>query len=277
MEIIVFGPIWGMTDPDLRKSLTKLKDAGYQGAEIALNPETDDLHGIKEIFDDLCMRMIAQHPFSRGDNPQKFKADYTSKLLRIAQIGPEKINCHTGKDYFSTDENLGIIESAEKISADLGIPVLHEIHRGRFSFSPSHLGEYLKRFPELRLTADFSHWCVVSESLLEDMEDFIDWTVPHCQHIHARVGNSQSAQVTHPAAPENREALDRHTAWWQKIFSQHTKDSRDEFTVTCEFGPAPYLPSLPFTNQPVASQWELNLFMKDYIIEKFKVWKQDIN
>ncbi|GAA4234684.1 hypothetical protein GCM10022291_14700 [Postechiella marina] len=44
------------------------------------------------------------------------------------------------------------------------------------------------------------------------------------------------------------------------------------FDVTCEFGPVPYLPTLPFTNTPVSSQWEMNIFMKNLLTKTYKQW-----
>ena len=269
--------MWGMTDMNLQDALLKIKKAGYQGSEIALNPESMDLAAVKKIFDDLELRMLAQHPFAKGENPHRYQIDYISKLKQIIEIQPDKINCHTGKDYYSVSDNLKIIEAAAMISENAKTIVAHEIHRGRFSFSSALIGEYFDRFPELKLTADFSHWCVVSESLLEDQEETIAKTISHCVHTHARVGHSQSAQVTHPATPENERALIRHTQWWKMIYDQHKKNNQKEYTVTCEFGPVPYMPTSPFTNEPIASQWEINLFMKEYLIKKIDKWNQEKN
>lgn len=277
MDLILYCPIWGMENFKIREALAKIKEAGYHGAEIALNPEKDDLKAIKKTFKDFELRMIAQHPFASGHSPAHFCRDYIKKLQQIADINPGKINCHTGKDYYSVDDNLKIIEAAEEIAVKTGIEIIHEIHRGRFSFSSALIREYISRIPQIKLTADFSHWCVVSESLLEDQEDTIRGTVQNCHHIHARVGAGETPQVTHPAAPENQYALQRHTHWWKLIYDQHKKRNQKELTITCEFGPVPYLPVLPFTNQPVASQWEINLFMKDYLTQKFKQWNQKKN
>ena len=60
----------------------------------------------------------------------------------------------------------------------LGIRVLHETHRGRFAFHTASLLPYLHRFPQLRLTADFSHWCTVSESLLSDQQGLLNQIIP---------------------------------------------------------------------------------------------------
>lgn len=276
MEIVFYCPIWGITDIPLDHALEKIKTNGYHGAEIAINPDIDDLDEIAQLFKKYELRMLIQHPFAVGKNANDYLNDYMAKLEKILSLKPDKVNCHTGRDFFSIDDNLKIIASAEKLSESIQIPILHETHRGRFSFSLFLTNEYIDRFPTLKLTADFSHWCVVSESLLENQQDILRKVFPHCFHIHARVGNDQSPQVNHPAAPENKNALLKHTEWWQSIYLNHRQNNQPELGITCEFGPMPYLPSLPFTNQQVASQWEINLFMKNYLQKEFALWEQKL-
>jgi hypothetical protein len=117
----------------------------------------------------------------------------------------------------------------------------------------------------LKITADLSHWCCVSESFLEDQEEFLHEALQRTEHIHARVGFSQSPQVNHPNAPENQYALGRHLSWWKTIVKLRKKEKRAYFPITTEFGPEPYMPTEPFTNKPLADQWEVNLFMKEYL------------
>jgi hypothetical protein len=38
---------------------------------------------------------------------------------------------------------------------------------------------------------------------------------------------------------------------------------------TAEFGPPPYLPKIPFTNEPVADQFAINNYMKDLLRERY--------
>lgn len=47
----------------------------------------------------------------------------------------------------------------------LGVPVSHETHRGRALFNPFITAHLLNRFPDLYITADWSHWTVVCERL----------------------------------------------------------------------------------------------------------------
>ena len=34
-------------------------------------------------------------------------------------------------------------------------------------------------------------------------------------------------------------------------------------TILTEFGPPTYMPTLPYTQQPLADQWAINVYMKD--------------
>jgi hypothetical protein len=49
------------------------------------------------------------------------------------------------------------------------------------------------------------------------------------------------------------------------------KADMSALTVTCEFGPSGYLPTLPYTQQPVASQWDINVFMKDLLKKRWQL------
>ncbi len=271
MQIKYYCPLWGMRGMPLSQALNLIKKASYDGVEIAVNPDRDDLDSLKKTFQDFELEMIAQFPYAQGSCFEEELEDYASKLNEIVKLQPQMVNCHTGRDYFTPEQNLAFIRKAELIEKQSGITISHEIHRGRFSYSAAQIGYYLDRVPALRLSADFSHWCVVSESLLENFEDVISRVIPCCVLIHSRVGNEQSPQVNHPFAPENKVALEAHVDWWQKIIDDKKSNNIDYLNITCEFGPIPYMPAVPFTNQPLASQWEINLQMKNYLQNELKL------
>jgi hypothetical protein len=128
----------------------------------------------------------------------------------------------------------------------------------------------LNIFPNLKLIADLSHFCVVSESDLSDQYDLLSRIYPNIQHIHARVGFEQSPQVNHPFAPEWKQHLERYTTWWNEIIELQSQLGKTQFTITPEFGPFPYMPQAPFTQSPLANQWQLNTEMKTYLNENVK-------
>ena len=90
------------------------------------------------------------------------------------------------------------------------------------------------------------------------------------QHLHARVGHAEGPQVNDPEAPEWKKALDRHLDIWEKIIREHWKTNKT-FTITTEFGPAGYMPTLPYTQVPVADQWKANLYMMATIKKRMNI------
>jgi hypothetical protein len=49
----------------------------------------------------------------------------------------------------------------------------------------------------------------------------------------------------------------------QRIVLSRLEQGADVLTFTPEFGPPGYMPVLPYTKQPVADLWELNLWMAE--------------
>jgi hypothetical protein len=164
-----------------------------------------------------------------------------------------------------------IFRRARQLEVELGVRVVHEIHRGRATFSTTATAALLEELPDLKLAADFSHWCCVHESLLADQEERVERAIKRSYHIHARVGHPEGPQVTDPRAPEWQEAVAAHLGWWQRIVDHHRASGSAILTICPEFGPPGYMPTLPYTRQPVADLWELNCYMKDLLQKRLRL------
>jgi sugar phosphate isomerase/epimerase len=277
MRILFFCPFWGLAQPyveafrePVRPLLEKIKAAGYDGVETHLpfaSAQKKEFLNLLKAYD---LALIAQHWAATGHTAREYLPDFEKHLYNAAEAEALFINSQTGKDFFTFDENVRILERAFAIGQETSVKVVHETHRGKFSFHGRTLLPYLERFPDLRLTADFSHWCNVSESLLQDQGAIVQQAVGRADHIHSRVGHSQAAQVNDPRAPEWGEALDCHLAWWDAIVAAHQRAGSPTFTITTEFGPDPYMPALPFTRQPVTSQWDANVFMMELLRKRYE-------
>jgi sugar phosphate isomerase/epimerase len=178
------------------------------------------------------------------------------------------INLHSGRDYFSFEENKKLIEHAAALSKETGIPIYHETHRGRMMFAAHITNEFLKKHPELKLTLDISHWCNVHESLLENQQETVAAALERTEHIHARVGYQEGPQVADPRAPEWKYAVDAHFAWWDKVV-ERKKKAGERVTILTEFGPPLYMQTLPYTLQPLSNQWEINVYMMQLLRKRY--------
>ncbi|WP_237586811.1 sugar phosphate isomerase/epimerase [Pontibacter russatus] len=185
-----------------------------------------------------------------------------------SSVKPLYINCHSGKDYFSFEENKAFIDYTTALSKKTGIRISHETHRSRMLFAASVARQYIEQIPDLRITLDASHWCNVSESLLQDQQSTMDLALPRVDHVHARIGHAQGPQVSDPRAPEWAEAVEAHFAWWDKVVQLKTAKG-EPLTVLTEFGPPNYMPTLPYTRQPVADQWAVNVHMMHLLRERY--------
>lgn len=241
--------------------------SGYDGIEISLPPSGPFTGAFLRKLD----KVRAQRPdfvfiAQQLTTPENEKVDtYIRKMERrmaeLISYQPHFINSHTGTDYFTFDDNCRVIEAAMQMSSQSGKPIYHETHRGRFSFHAPTLLSYLRKFPELALVADFSHFCVVSESMLQGQEDMLQAIIPHVAHLHARIGSEQAPQVNDPIAPEWQNHMDIYMSWWKNILDIGKGKGLEAFTITPEFGPYPYMPQAPFTQEALSNQWISNIFI----------------
>jgi sugar phosphate isomerase/epimerase len=269
MNLLFFCPMWGMGHLPQEEMLVKIKNAGYDGIEFSFPVGAEqEKKTFLALTKELGLLTIAQQCYAEGHDFKSYRARFETNLQWLVSFEPLLINSHTGRDFYPQGQNESLIGIAAGITQQTGVEILHETHRGRFAFWPAQCLHYLNRYPDLKLTADFSHFCAVSESLLEDQPDAMDTIVSSCYHVHARVGHPQGPQVTDPRLPVWQQALAAHLAWWDRIVALRRHDS-DKLTITPEFGPAPYMLSFPDTGVPLASQWELNLYMMQLLKTRY--------
>lgn len=256
--ITYFCTDWGR-DVSWDTFCKRVADAGFDGVETWVPADEE---GINELMAALNKYKLAYIFLCSGAGTDfgTYLTSYKQGLDRAAALKPVLINSHTGKDHFSIAQNEALINAADSISRVASIPVTHETHRGRFSFAAHVTREYLERLPNLQLTLDISHWCNVHESMLADQPEAVALALQRTDHIHARVGHPEGPQVNDPRAPEWQRTVAQHLAWWDTIVADHRKQQKP-LTITTEFGPPDYLPTLPYTRQPVADQWEINKHM----------------
>lgn len=272
MEIKFICTYWGQQHTPVTKFVDQAMAAGYDGIELNVPSEEEFISALSAAVKKNNAILIAQQWIPPAiESVEQYRTRMAAFLNHLASLSPLFINSHTGKDYFTFDENCSLIETCKSISEKTGVRIIHETHRGRFTHHAASLLPYLEKYPELEINADLSHFCIVSESLLEDQEDILEKIMPAVRYIHSRVGFDQAAQVNHPFAPEWESTLNRFVSWWQKIVDQAKERGEKVFHICPEFGPAPYMPSLPFTRQPVSDQWQINLDMMHYLKKRLKV------
>lgn len=270
MTIKILCPIWGLKGWGFSEMLNRIRNAGYDGLDTWI-PE--DPVEKKILFDHIQKNelLIVTHQHQAGGATFKaFQTSFLKELQKCAEPGPVLINSHTGHDHFTLAQHAILIDLAAEFSDKTGIIVAHETHRGRLGYSPQMFLKMARKRPGFPVTADLSHWVCVTESLLENFTSAVRLVIDSSVHIHARVGYEQGPQVPDPRLSEWRYALDKFAGWWDDIVAVNKQKSRKFMTFTTEFGPFPYMVTVPDNLSPMEHQFMLNLFMKDFLIERYR-------
>jgi sugar phosphate isomerase/epimerase len=247
-----------------------VKKEGYDGIEIWWPLEKSKQ---EELFSALNKHQL-DVGFLCGSgeaDPQVHLTNFKSMINAAAAQSiqrPLYINCHSGRDHFSFEQNRAFIDHTASLAAQTGIRICHETHRSRMLFAAHITRNFIEKIPALRLTLDISHWCNVHESLLKDQQESVNLALARVDHIHARIGHPEGPQVNDPRAPEWSQAVQAHLTWWDAVV-QSKKQKGEILTVLTEFGPPDYMPVMPYSRQPLADQWAINVYMMQLLRKRY--------
>jgi sugar phosphate isomerase/epimerase len=269
MKVQFFCPRWGSELLSWEIFCKKVKEAGYDGVETGIPFTGKEKDNMARALKENGLLLIGQYYQSFEKIFKEHVAGYEKHLRHIIAMQPLLIDAQTGKDYYTPLQNKQLFELAEKLSAESGIAIAHETHRNKALFAAHVAQQLLNQNAAIRITADFSHWCCVAESLLEDQADAVKLACERAIHIHARVGHAQGPQVNDPRAGEWKLTLETHLQWWDSIAASRQQQGAATLTITPEFGPAPYLQAMPHSMAAVANQWDINVYMMQLLKQRY--------
>ncbi len=270
MKLLILCTQWGLTDIPLEDFFSRVINAGYDGIETWIPEDAIERNKFLRLLDEYKMPIVCHQLQAKGKDINEFCRSFEYYLNLSMECNPVLINSHSGRDYFTTEEQLRVIDTAQEFSVRNNVRIAHETHRGRLGFSPYNASTLFALRQDMKITADFSHWVCVTESYLENCLETIDEAIKRTEHIHARIGYPEGPQVTDPRAKEWSFATDIFLAWWDKIIEYKMNSGEQVFTITPEFGPPPYMITLPSTGKPIADQFEINNYMKEVLKSKYK-------
>ena len=127
--------------------------------------------------------------------------------------------------------------------------MVFETQRTRCLYAPWATQRILEALPWLRITADFSHFTNVAENPLMQppYSDMMDVAIERADHIHARVGRSQAAQVADPRVGSGLRWTERFERRWDRIIEARKAEGR------------PFLTINPASEEPLADLWDVCL------------------
>ncbi|WP_216900098.1 sugar phosphate isomerase/epimerase [Synechococcus sp. CCY 9618] len=271
MASLLFFSLWGF-EGSLALALETARRGVFDGLELnirhpALLGDGDAPGRLRDAGRPLVLEVVTGGGYvpDLAWSPAQHLRELGERLDACAPLDPHRVTVLTGSDAWPFELQRDFLAQALALVGRTGLAVSFETHRSRCLGMPWTIASLLDALPDLRLTADLSHWCVVAERLMTPDLAPVQAMADRVDHIHARVGHAQGPQVSHPFAPEHGEALAAHLACWRLFTDRALERGALPPSFTPEFGPDGYMPTLPFTDRPVADLLEINTAMADWL------------
>ena len=279
-QLRVLQSLWAMerrlaTEPEwpLQTQLAMIRDAGFDGAGVRfIDPAfatevTSFLRRHDMIWQAQC--------YPRDVNGLKPVLDL------VARLGADHVNLQPDIRPQRTEQCIPLLEGWRRLAQEAGIAVNIETHRDRMTTDLFFTLQLLDCFPDLRLTADVSHYLVGREFAwpVDDVNHaMIHRILDRSWAIHGRIASREQVQVS-LGFPQHAGWVELFMGWWEyAIRSWRTRAGPDAIlTFLCELGPPPYAITGP-DGAELSDRWRDALAMKDMIRALWqRIVDEDIN
>ncbi len=239
----------------LDEKFRRVKEAGFEAVECWLTDEDEREH--KEALDRAGLRLVLGHrPFTLDEVRQT--------VDRAVRLGADFVFAQPADAFTPAEEVTALCREGRKIANDRGIPFFVETHRNNFTENLPQTKQLIELVPDIRLTADLSHFVVVGEFYGWAEERAVDRMMPvleRTSHMHGRISNGEAVQVD--VGDGSGETAQFFVSLWATAMSHWLRDAGpgDVFPFASELGPPRYAITLPDGSE-FSDRWEQSLVMK---------------
>lgn len=266
-KLAVLQSLWAMErrQPDgmewsLARKLELIRDAGFDGAGV-------------RFIDPAYAREVTAFLKSHGMIWQaqcypRAAEDLAPVLDLVAELGADHVNLQPDVRPRTLAECIPYIEAWRRMARDAGVALNIETHRDRMTTDLFFMLDILDAFPDLRLTADVSHYLVGREFAwpIDDVNHgLIHRILDNSWGIHGRVASREQIQVQ-LNFPQHQDWVALFMGWWEYCIRSWKKRAGPDETLTflCELGPSPYAIT-GADGYELSDRWQEALQMKDMI------------
>ncbi len=257
-------PMNAETEWTLAEKFSRVKEAGFEAVECWLNDENEQEH--KTELEKAEVRLILGHrPFKLEDVQQT--------VDRALRLGADFVFAQPADAFTPAKEVAKLCIEGRKIANDAGLAFFVETHRNNFTETIPQTLQLIDLVPDIRITADLSHFVVVGEFYGWAEERAVERMLPileRTSHAHGRISNGEQVQVD--VGDGDNMTGNLFVELWSTAMKHWLKDAKagDVFPFTSELGPPRYAITTP-DGKEFSDRWEQSLVMKKLAEKAWKI------
>jgi hypothetical protein len=227
----------GVPERPVPERFDAVKAAGYDGMAIDLGAL--DLESARA-----CASEFARTGLSALLTAFPTSIDALRPALQLAKdIGAPFVIVVGQVMPITVPDMIPVVREWLRIAAEESMPIQFETHRNCITNDLFATLQLLEAIPEMRLSADLSHYVVdreMMQPISATMQDYILRVLQRSDSFQGRVATRNQIQVP-IAFPQHRDWLETFLGWWREGFRLWRSRRPDEDGVfLCELGPRNY-------------------------------------
>ena len=266
-QLRVLQSLWAMerrlaTEPEwpLQTQLGMIRDAGFDGAGVRF---------IDPAFATEVTSFLRRHNMIWQAQCYPRDVDGLKPVLElVARLGCDHVNLQPDVRPQRIEQCIPLLEGWRRLADEAGVAVNIETHRDRMTTDLLFTLQLLDCFPDLRLTADVSHYLVGREFAwpVDDVNHaMIHRILDQSWAIHGRIASREQVQIS-LGFPQHTGWVELFMGWWEYAIRSWRKRAGPGAILTflCELGPPPYAITGP-DGAELSDRWQDALAIKQMI------------
>jgi sugar phosphate isomerase/epimerase len=248
----------------LAEKFSRVKEAGFEAVECWLNDENEQEH--KEELEKAGVRLILGH--------RPFKvSEVQATVDRALRLGADFVFAQPADAFTPAKEVAKLCIEGRKIANDAGLAFFVETHRNNFTETIPQTLQLIDLVPDIRITADLSHFVVVGEFYGWAEERAVERMLPileRTSHAHGRISNGEQVQVD--VGDGDNMTANLFVELWSTAMKHWLEGAKegDVFPFTSELGPPRYAITTP-DGKEFSDRWKQSLVMKRLAEKAWKI------
>jgi len=244
-DLVVYQSLWGMQTCNTNVATRPHEEVFAQAAQakfagLCLDP------GVSQIEEYLALKPFYQQ-YQMGCLVNVFPntVEEMRPLLEFSkEMGAPYANVIAPVFPLTVGDAVPIIRTWLEMADDIGMPIKFETHRDCITNDMFMTLQLLDAIPELRLTADLSHYCLnreMSAPITAQNQAWIQQLLERSDSFQGRISSHEQIQLP-LHFPQTRKWIGIFKDWWKRGFRSWRTRAGDNETLIflCELGPPEY-------------------------------------